>query len=156
LLTHAADHIPYYREIFRERGFVPQEVSSLRDLATLSFLTRDIVRDRYRDLVDERTKSDHVHKHTRGSSGEPVFCEYDGGRGVGRQAVKWRGYGWSGSRPGMRALHYWGMPVRPAGLAGVKCHVDRRMRRETYIDCLRQDTWSLDRTVEFIKRSRAE
>jgi phenylacetate-CoA ligase len=156
LLAHAGDHIPYYRDLFREHGFAPAEITSLRDLALLPFLTKEIIREQYLDLVDERTRATHIHKHTSGSSGQPVFFEYDRNSEVWRQAVKWRGYGWAGYHPGMRSLHYWGMPVGLAGLTGAKARLDRMLRRESYVDCLRQDPKGLARAVGVIRRRRPE
>src|SRR4051812_12041128 len=153
LLTHAGDHIPYYRELFRARGFAPTEITSVGDLSSLPFLTKDIIRERYLDLVDPGTRASHIHKHTSGSSGQPVFFEYDRNSEVWRQAVKWRGYGWAGYRPGASAMHYWGMPVAPSGLKGAKARIDRWLRREAYVDCLRQDPRSLSRVVSILRRS---
>src|SRR6186997_1212330 len=42
LLAYAGTNVPYYREVFRERGFDPRAVRSRADLESLPLLTRDI------------------------------------------------------------------------------------------------------------------
>ena len=51
LLGHAKARIPYYRELFQSCGFDPRGITSRSDLDALPLLTREIVRERYADLV---------------------------------------------------------------------------------------------------------
>ncbi|HVR19183.1 MAG TPA: hypothetical protein VMS65_05800, partial [Polyangiaceae bacterium] len=52
LLLHAATNVPYYRELFRTQGIHPRDIRSRKDLVALPLLTREIVSERYEDLVD--------------------------------------------------------------------------------------------------------
>jgi len=52
LLSYARQNVPYYRQLFRKHRFDPRGVRSRADLAELPILTREIVRERYADLVD--------------------------------------------------------------------------------------------------------
>lgn len=156
LLMHADKNIPYYREIFRQHGFDPRAVTDIDDVSRLPPLTKEIARARYRDLIDIRTASTHIHKATSGSSGQPFELEYDQGSEVYRRAVKWRTYAWAGYRLGTRAIHYWGMPVPLEGMRGLKIRLDRALRRELYVDCIQQDERSLLQAVEAVRRFRPE
>jgi len=154
LLLHAQEHIPYYRALFSKHGLDPVRTESIRDIARLPPLTKEIVREHRTALVDARTSATHIHKATSGSSGQPFELEYDRGSEVFRQAMKWRTYAWAGYRPGTRALHYWGMPVPLVGMNGWKIRLDRALRRELYVDCIAQDEASLRRAVDAVRRFR--
>ncbi len=73
LVAHAALHVPYYREIFRERGLSSKDIRSADDLARLPYLTREIVRERKDDLLAENApRWDRLPAHTGGSTGSPL------------------------------------------------------------------------------------
>jgi len=72
LLTYAGREVPYYRELFRAYRFEPRGVRSSADLAALPLLTRDIIRERYDDLVDLNHRGKNLKKGTSGSTGNPM------------------------------------------------------------------------------------
>jgi phenylacetate-CoA ligase len=156
LLVHAGRRIPYYREVFATAGFDPRRLAALDDLAKLPLLSKEIIRARYRDLVDPDTAPTHIRKQTSGSSGQPFAFEYDRDSEVWRQAVKWRTYRWGGYRPGMRCFYYWGMPLPLRGTHGAKVRLDRALRRERYVDCLVQNDAALSRAADALRRFRPE
>jgi phenylacetate-CoA ligase len=137
LLTYAGQHVPYYRELFRRERFEPRGVASRRDLEVLPLLTREIVRERYADLVDPAHRGKNLRKGTSGSTGTPLKFEYSMASECWRQAVKLRGYRWAGYRPGLKTFYYW------AAVSGaspsLKIRVDRALRRETFVDSMKQD-----------------
>src|SRR5688572_2967335 len=123
LLSYAGTHVPYYREVFRERGFDPRGVRSRDDLASLPLLTRDIVRERYEDLVDPAHRGKNLKKGTSGSTGTPLKFEYSRSSECWRQAVKMRGYSWAGYRPGQKTFYYWAAVSSAA--PSLKIRIDR-------------------------------
>src|SRR5579863_3127888 len=137
LLSYAAEHVPYYRELFKRERFEPRGVTSSRDLEALPFLTREIVRERYADLVDPAHRGTNLKKGTSGSTGTPLKFEYSMTSECWRQAVKVRGYGWGGYRPGLKTFYYWAAVsgARPSA----KIRTDRALRRETFFDSMKQD-----------------
>lgn len=140
LLAYAGTHVPYYRELFARTGFDSRAVRSREDLAALPRLTRDIVRDRYEDLVSPELRGTNVCKQTSGTTGAPLRLAYCNTSEAWRQAVRLRAYAWAGYHPGVRSVHYWGTGGRvPTGLRAAKTRVDRFLRREVYVDCARQD-----------------
>src|SRR5262249_44211897 len=82
--------------------------------------------------------------------------EFDLDSEIWRHANRWRGYGFSGYRPGARALYYWGMPAPLVGIRGAKMRLDRWFRREKFVNCFSQDEESLAKSVEIIRRDRPD
>jgi phenylacetate-CoA ligase len=154
LLCYAGANVPYYRELFRQRRFEPRAVRSRADLAELPLLTREIVRERYADLVDPRHRGRNLKKGTSGSTGKPLKFEYSPASECWRQAIKTRGYGWAGYRPGRRTFFYWA--AVSAGPPSVKVRLDRALKRETFIDSMKQDLAARRRALDELRRARPE
>jgi phenylacetate-CoA ligase len=154
LLSYAGTHVPYYREVFRERGFDPRGVRSRDDLASLPLLTRDIVRERYEDLVDPAHRGKNLKKGTSGSTGTPLKFEYSRSSECWRQAVKMRGYSWAGYRPGQKTFYYWAAVSSAA--PSLKIRIDRVLRRETFFDSMRQDEASRRAALDVLRSTRPE
>jgi phenylacetate-CoA ligase len=152
LLAYAGKHVPYYRELFRRERFDPRAVSSLTDLQALPPLTRQIVRERYMDLLDPGHKGKNLKKGTSGSTGTPLKFEYSIDSECWRQAVKLRGYGWAGYRPGLKTFYYWA--AVSAAPPSLKIRSDRRLRREVFIDSMRQDPASRRAALDVFRKMR--
>ena len=154
LLSYAGANVPYYRELFRAQRFDPRAIESRADLAELPLLTRDIVQERYDDLVDPAHRGKNIKKDTSGSTGKPLKFEYSAASECWRQAVKLRGYGWAGYRPGRKAFFYWaavsGAPPSP------KIRIDRALKRETFIDSMKQDLPARQQALDALRRTRPE
>ncbi|MGN6105343.1 MAG: phenylacetate--CoA ligase family protein [Kofleriaceae bacterium] len=156
LIRHAYRHTLHYRRTLDERGLGPDDVASIDDLARLPLLDRATLRA----TLDERTASAPpaavISKTTSGSSGQPVQVRYNAESRHWRDAIRWRGYGWGGYEIGMRAFHYWG--AAPGGTSTWwkqrKVDVDRRMKRDLYVDCTPRDERSLAEAVEAFRRFR--
>lgn len=153
LLEHAGKNVPYWRELFRRIGFDPRGVRRTADLVELPILTREIVQERYDALVDPARRATNIRKGTSGTTGVPLKFQYCNESEAWRQATRLRGYGWAGYRMGLRTLHYWGTGSQtPSGLTAHKMRLDRALKREGYIDAVRQDEGSLRATAERIAR----
>lgn len=152
LLVHAGEHVPYYRDLFRKHRFDARGVSRRADLEALPLLTREIVRERYEDLVDPAYRSTNLKKGTSGSTGAPLKFEYSATSECWRQAVKLRGYGWAGFRPGLKAFYYWAVVsgTKPTW----KTRLDRWVRRETFVDSMHQDLTSRRLALDLLRRAR--
>lgn len=152
LLVHAGAHVPYYRDLFHERRFDPRTVSHPTDLSVLPVLTREIVRERYDDLVDPAFRPTNLKKGTSGSTGTPLKFEYSMTSECWRQAVKLRGYGWAGFRPGLKTFYYWA--TVSAAKPTWKTRLDRRLRRETFVDSMLQDAASRRCALDLLRKTR--
>ncbi|MFL0267491.1 phenylacetate--CoA ligase family protein [Candidatus Clostridium radicumherbarum] len=51
LLEHSYKNVPYYTNIFTERGIKPENIKSFKDLKKLPYLTKELVRNNLKDLV---------------------------------------------------------------------------------------------------------
>jgi phenylacetate-coenzyme A ligase PaaK-like adenylate-forming protein len=153
LLAHAGANVPYYKDLFHAHRFDPRAVTSREDLAALPLLTREIIRERYDDLVDPAHRGKNICKGTSGSTGVPLKFEYCLSSESWRQAIKLRAYGWAGYRPGARTMHYWAQltPI-PRDRKGIKIRLDRGLRRERWVNSMRQDDASLRAAAEEIRR----
>lgn len=155
LLTHAGKSVPYWRETFGRLGFDPRDVKRRQDLAALPILTREIVRERYRDLVDPAHARVNLKKGTSGSTGTPLKFEYSPESECWRQATRIRGYGWAGYRPGLPTFYYWALvAAMPDGARGMKIRFDRALKRETFVDSMHQDDASRRRALDAIRRAK--
>ncbi len=154
LLDHAGAHVPYYREIFRQSGFDPRGVTSIRDLEVLPLLTRDIVRERYAELCSEAYVGKSIVKGTSGSTGAPLKFEYSHEGECWRQAMRVRGYSWAGYRPGEPVFYYWGNVSAPAAATqALKIQFDRALKRETFVDSMKQDEDSRQSALDVLRRT---
>jgi phenylacetate-coenzyme A ligase PaaK-like adenylate-forming protein len=155
LLAHAGANVPYWRETFRRLGFDPRDVRRREDIAALPVLTRDMVRERYTELVDPALAPTNLKKGTSGSTGAPLRFEYSRESECWRQAAKLRGWGWGGYRPGLPTLHYWArLHDLPPGARGLKMRVDRVFKREVYVDSMRQDEEGRRHALTVLRRQR--
>jgi phenylacetate-CoA ligase len=155
LLTHAGLRVPYYRELFAKVRFDPRSLRSRADLAALPPLTRDIVRERFDDLIDPAHRGRNIHKQTSGTTGVPLRFAYCNTSETWRQAIRLRAYGWAGYRQGLPTLHYWGTGTRlPRGLWKWKMDLDRALSREVYVDAAHQGALALRRTAQLVARVR--
>ena len=73
LLTHAEQRVPYYRELFRSLGVTSRDIRTLDDFARLPILTKDIIRERWRDLIRDDVPLERLFRHhSGGSTGVPL------------------------------------------------------------------------------------
>ena len=79
LLKHAADNVPYYRDLYRRRGVQADALRTISDLQALPVLTKSD----YRTCQPETLRavnvprSAHVERRTSGSTGEPFEFSLD-------------------------------------------------------------------------------
>lgn len=99
VLVHAGEHVPYYNEVFKHRGFDPRGFESLEQLRVLPVLTRDVVKHRIGDLRSRAPgKANLAEGHTSGTTGSPITLFYDSDMTAMNYAVMDRQYRWAGAR----------------------------------------------------------
>ena len=129
LLTHAQQHVPYYRELFARLGFQAEQVSSLKDLQALPFLNKAEIRGNTEALKSELA-SGLARFNTGGSSGEPLIFFIGKERVSHDVAAKWRATRWWDVDIGDREIVVWGSPIELTGQDRVKQVRDALMRTE--------------------------
>ncbi|UCB47278.1 MAG: phenylacetate--CoA ligase family protein [Spirochaetota bacterium] len=101
ILSHAYENVPYYRSLFSELQFNPQDVTSLDDLKKIPILTKDIVRKNFNILIARNAKSfNPVLTRTSGTSGESVEFYLDRPSNILEFCYYWRYWSWAGYRIG--------------------------------------------------------
>lgn len=137
LVRHAHRHTRFYKALLDERGLTAEDFTTVDDLGKLPLLERPTLRA----SIDTRTASAPplpvITKTTSGSSGQPITVKYNAESRHWRDAIRWRGYGWGGYEIGMRAMHYWGFGSQATTTwwKQKKAEIDRRLKRDLYIDC---------------------
>ena len=110
LLKHAQAHVPYYRKLFSEIGFKPENIRSISDLTQIPLLDKSIIRNNSEEIKSEIAR-DLDRFNTGGSSGEPLIF-YIGKKRVSHDvAAKWRATRWWGVDIGDPEIVVWGSPV---------------------------------------------
>lgn len=155
LIRHAHAHVPFYRDRLRESGVGPDDIKTVEDLRKLPLLTRDDTVGSQETRQSTAAPFATVKKTTSGSSGSPLSFGYNIESDHMRNAVKLRGYGWAGYRIGSPVLFYWGSaekPSKPSLVTRTKIDLDRRLKREHYIDCTPSGDDHLASVVAEIRR----
>jgi len=72
LLKHAYNNVPYYYRLFKNHRLKPKDIQTRKDITKIPFLTKDIVRKNFKDLIAKNIKRKNlVHSHTSGTTGSP-------------------------------------------------------------------------------------
>jgi phenylacetate-CoA ligase len=73
IVSHCYQHVPFYRRTFRSIGFQPGDVKSIADFQQLPFLTREMVREHYEELIPDNVDRKAIEAYnTGGSTGLPL------------------------------------------------------------------------------------
>lgn len=92
----AARHVPYYKELFSQIGFVPErDFKQLSDIEKIPVLTKDIIRKEYKRLINPNYKGIAVEYSTSGSTGQPQKMLLTPYMVAMDKAMIFRHHGWS-------------------------------------------------------------
>lgn len=73
ILIYAKDTVPYYTKLFNQVGFDPQEMKSANEMKVIPFLTKEIIRKNFDQLIStKKVPGGHYIATTGGSTGEPL------------------------------------------------------------------------------------
>ena len=73
LVNHCYSNVPYYRKIFDERNLKPDDINSVQDLKKIPYLTKEIIRENFDDLISKHIPRKYLKMQTTGgSTGEPL------------------------------------------------------------------------------------
>lgn len=117
LVHHAAGTVPFYRDLFRERGLKAGEIRTFEDFARLPVLSKQDLRDSLpRMLSAASDASRRVDNATGGSTGEPVRFYQDLDVFEAMQGSFMLGLSFAGWKPSDMIVNIWGNP-RDRGVA---------------------------------------
>jgi phenylacetate-CoA ligase len=154
IVRHAFAHTAYYRRAWQAAGADANDVRALADLHKLPLLDRATAQV----TVDERSATwpeVAYSKTTSGSTGQPLEVRYSMESRHWRDATRWRGFGWGGYHMGDKAMHVWGVPaVAPSRKQRMRLALDRKLRRDVYVNCMVRSPDKLLEMVRTIQRER--
>jgi phenylacetate-CoA ligase len=109
LLTEAWEHVPYYRELFDNRGVHPEDIKSEKDFRKLPVLTKQDIREHRDRLMNKRfDPAALIPKKTGGSTGVPLKLFWSRDATAHKKAATMRHDTWTGYRPGEKLAMLWG------------------------------------------------
>jgi phenylacetate-CoA ligase len=101
--AHAYRTCPVYRERFDAAGLEPRDIRSLADWSTLPLTTKPEVQDAPEAFTSSAVpRSKLLSRSTSGSTGTPLVIHSTSHTHVAEAAIMYRGWRWSGYRPGDR------------------------------------------------------
>jgi len=78
LLIAAGENVPYYRKMFHDINFIPQNANLPEELSRIPLLTKKIIKERQNDLVSDNVIHKKLIKNaTGGSTGNPLTFYQD-------------------------------------------------------------------------------
>lgn len=135
LLTHAEQRVPYYRELFQSLGVSGRDIRTLDDFARLPILTKDIIRDRWRDLIRDDVPLERLHRHhSGGSTGIPLTFYRERAYMDASDAGTYRNFLQCGWRLGEMVAFFWGSNERLQQMSRAEFELRQRMRRMYQFD----------------------
>jgi phenylacetate-CoA ligase len=116
IVRYAGAHSPYYRRVFSEYGFNPDNFQ-LSDFQALPQLTKSIIRSSTDEMLSDEFPRDSLLVHrTGGSTGVSLVAYFDPAWISPRTADTMRANEWAGWYHGMRVASLWGNPPVPRTL----------------------------------------
>ena len=153
LLAYAKENCVYYEETFRARGFDPQEIQSASDISVLPILTKDIIRDKGKDLKSKALDGKLWEKSTGGSTGQPLHFYYTKESYEWRVAISKRGYSWAGAGPGSRQAYIWGGPIGDlTRIRKIKESLHHLVDRQRYFDSFHFDEQMMSKCLSELRK----
>jgi phenylacetate-CoA ligase len=78
IIEYACKNVPYYRDLFRNIGFQPEDFKSIQDIKKIPFLTKNIVREQQDQLVSTSFNPKYIKiASTGGTTGLPMAFYLD-------------------------------------------------------------------------------
>lgn len=97
LVHHCYYNVPYYHDLMKKRGLLPEDFQTLDDLTRLPYLTRDIIRQQGMRLRAINYPDNKVaFRRSGGTTGEPIKIAADSQARAYETAAYLRGFEWMG------------------------------------------------------------
>jgi phenylacetate-CoA ligase len=155
ILAAAEAHVPYYRELFRSLGIRSRDIRTFDDFSRLPVLTKDIVRERQRDLINETVPATDLIKHNSGgSTGVPLSFLHDRRYLDASEAGTFRNLQQCGWRPGEMYAFFWGCTDRHNRMSRFEWALRQWMRRHYQFDPFRSGPADMDQWLRVWRRIR--
>lgn len=110
-LEFAYLYSPFYRTMFKEIGFVPSQMTSLKEMKALPITDKSVLIQHNREIQSIYPFDKLRRSETSGSSGQPLLFYRDEEWDSGHRAAVMRGMSWYGVMPWERNGYLWGYNV---------------------------------------------
>jgi phenylacetate-CoA ligase len=135
LLAHAESRVPYYRNLFRGLGTSSQDIRSWDDFSQLPILTKDIIREKQRELIREDVPLEKLQPHfSGGSTGVPLKFFRSIDYMVASDAGTYRNLEQCGWRPGEMIAFFWGGNDKLYAMSRAEFELRQFLRRTYQFD----------------------
>ncbi len=106
LIMHSYNHVPFYRNIMKQQGILPEDVRSIDILKEFPIITKDIIREQFNDFMPDNIKEIKGSKtsQTGGTTGGILYARNDANTRSSIWAAFKRFEDWMGIKPRDRAL----------------------------------------------------
>jgi phenylacetate-CoA ligase len=152
LLHHASQRAPYYRDLLAQHSIAPAQISSLQDLKSIPFLTKQAIRANI-DRLKSDAGRDLKRFNTGGSSGEPLVFFMGRERVSHDVAAKWRATRWWDVDIGDPEIVVWGSPIELGAQDRSRAFRDRLLRTRL-LPAFEMSEANLDRFLAAIREAR--
>lgn len=113
-ITLAYNNIPFYHNVFKERGLTPRDIQTTEDLQKLPIIDKQIVQKDFDSFRNKKHKGLVFKGHTSGTTGSPGVFLRDLNSINLEQAAFWRQYRWAGKDFGSTRVTLRGDLICPA------------------------------------------
>ena len=140
LVRHCYENVPYYKKVFEERNLTPDDIHTRADLSKLPVLTKQIIKDRFNELISKDIdQRKYVDGSTGGSTGTPMRFKEDIVTWNKLRGLNFRGWTWAGFYVGEKLFTLAGNSLVKKNTGGRKLLVkdlyDRLIMRNIKRDC---------------------
>ena len=147
-----AAQVPYWRDLFKQRGFDPHGLRGVQDLQALPLLDKATIRAHTEQMKHPQAQG-LARFNTGGSSGEPLIFFIGNERVSHDVAAKWRATRWWDVDIGDPEIVVWGSPIELGGQDRVRAWRDKLMRT-TLLPAFEMSEAKLDGFVQAIRDKR--
>jgi phenylacetate-CoA ligase len=135
LLAHAEARVPYYRELFKSLGIRSSDIQGWSDFSKLPILTKDIIKERWQDLIREDVPLTELSKHhSGGSTGIPLTFYRDREYMDVSEAGTFRNLEQCGWKPGQMIGFFWGGNDKLYRMSRLEFEARQQLRRMYQFD----------------------
>lgn len=156
ILNHAYSNVKYYQEIFNEMKIKPEDIKNMDDFRKLPILTKDIIRERGRDLLAKNMQDfKPVKKFTGGSTGHPLSFYMDRKSHSAQWATIYRQWITAGFIPGNEIVHLGGPSIVPS-FTNYKKKLYQKINNWKFFSSFELDDEKMASWVKYIKSNHIE
>ena len=153
LLIHAEQHVPYFRNVFRQSGLRADEITDAVSFSRIPLLTKVDIQENLESLVaDNFERNALIRSATGGSTGRPVPYYHDQEYEQQHSAMLLRNQAWTGWQFGDPIVKLWGSAFDVQLQTQLKERVVNFFRNETIFPAYRMSQENQSRWLEMLHR----